>query len=81
MLGLGVLAVESACATLSRMLSAAALSRTMSLGSTCWMTSEKGIFLGATAKLRPTDSTLSSTVLSSCLLRLITVFLVGGTGA
>ena len=52
MLGLGVLAVERACATLSRMLSTAALSRTQSLGSTCWMTSQKGIFLGSDDKVK-----------------------------
>ena len=47
MLGFGGLAVERACATLGRILSAAALSRTWSLGSTCWMTCEKEIFVGS----------------------------------
>ena len=46
------------------MLSAASLVRRRGLGSTCCMTSVDGIFLGATAKLRPSPRTRFSVSVS-----------------
>ena len=76
MLGCGGLAVDRAWVTWKQILSAAVRLRKLSLGSTCWMTSENGIFLGDTAKLRSNNRTLCLVSVSGWLLRLITVSLV-----
>ena len=79
-LGLGGVAVDRAWVTRRRMLSADSLVRRRRLGSTCCMTSVDGIFLGATAKLRPSPRTRFSVSVSWWLLRLMTVFWLAGAG-
>ena len=56
------------------------LVRRRRLGSTCCMTSVDGIFLRATAKLRPSPRTRFSVSVSWWLLRLMTVFWLAGAG-